>query len=321
MTSSAAAPPIRRIVVTGAAGRLGSALVGKLAANLSLPMLGIDRAADPGLGIAYVCTELSDVTTLTRTLQPDDLLVHAAAIHGLSAGFSSPSDDLFFDLNCKATWNLYSAAAKVGIRKTILTSTIGALGADPEPAQFKLYSGFETYPAGIGVYGLSKHIQEEIAATFAHYSAISTVALRPPAFVALQPVEVGLMLTKDYLTVDDILDGHVAAAIAIVEGRVLDSSAGVVEQIFLANTLPYQPSDASLVESDGNFFPVVERYWPNAGTWLADHGYRVRPETPFLLFNPTVLPMMASPERAKSLLDWSPRMTFDVWFGENADAL
>jgi len=320
MTSSAAVPPIRRIVVTGAAGRLGSALVHKLAQELSLPILGIDRAADPGLGIDYLRTELSDVSTLTSTLQADDLLVHVAAVHGLSAGFSSLDDDMYFDLNCKATWNLYSAAAKAGVRKTILTSTIGALGADPEPTPFKRYSGFESYPAGIGVYGLSKHIQEEIAFTFAHYSATSTVALRPPAFVALEPVEVGLMLTKDYLTVDDILDGHVAAAVAILDGRVL-GSAGVVEQIFLANTLPYQPPDAVLIEPDGNFFAVVEKYWPDAASWLADQGYRAQPQTPFLLFSPTRLPMIASPERASALLNWSPQVTFDVWFRDNAHAL
>jgi nucleoside-diphosphate-sugar epimerase len=317
MRLTSAAAPIQRIVLTGAAGRLGRALTGRLAAQLPLPIVGIDRAPDPGLGIDYLQAELSDTETVAGALRPGDLLVHVAAIHGLSAGYPDLSYELYFDLNCKGTWSLYTAAARAGVRKAILTSTIGSLGADPDPAPFKPYTGFESYPASMGIYALSKRVQEEIAATFAHYSAISTVVLRPPAFVALEPVETGLMLTKDYLTIDDILDAHVAAADATVAGRIIDSPDGVIEQIFVANLLPYQPSDSELIAPDGNFFPVVRKYWPGAADWLAAQGYVTQPETSFLLFSPTRLPMMASPERARSLLGWTPKTTFDAWFKAN----
>ena len=106
----------------------------------------------------------------------------------------------------------------------------------------------------------------------------------------------------DYLTIDDILDADVAAADAVLAGRVIDSPVGVVEQVFVANVLPYQPGDGELIASDGNLFPVVRKYWPGAADWLADHGYLTQPDTPFLLFRPTRLPMMASPDRARTLL-------------------
>jgi nucleoside-diphosphate-sugar epimerase len=311
------AGPINRIVVTGAAGRLGSALAQRLAGQVPIPLIATDRAPNPGLGIDYLQAELSDTRAVADALRPGDLLVHVAAIHGLSAAYSDMSDDLYFDLNCKGTWNLYAAAAKAGVRKAILTSTIGSLGADPDPSPFKPYSGFENFPASMGIYALSKRVQEEIAATFAHYSAMSTVVLRPPAFVALNPVETGLMLTKDYLTIDDILDAHVAAVDAVLTRRIIDSPDGVIEQIFVANVLPYQPGDSELIAADGNLFPVVKKYWPSAADWLAEHGYLTRTETPFLLFSPTRLPMMASPERARTLLGWTPKTTFDAWFAAN----
>jgi UDP-glucose 4-epimerase len=113
-----------RVLITGGGGNLGRVLAPALEEAEHEPILMDNR--DLKTPHETVRGDVRDGTELLETLQGTDVVVHAAALHGIHLDRYTTDD--FWDLNVAGTRNVYEAARECGIGKILLCSTMGIYG-------------------------------------------------------------------------------------------------------------------------------------------------------------------------------------------------
>ncbi|HEX8235428.1 MAG TPA: NAD(P)-dependent oxidoreductase [Abditibacteriaceae bacterium] len=172
----------RRVLVTGAAGRIGSYFAensqGKY--DLRLMIQGSEDAENiekiKPLG-EVVTASLDELERLKEICAGIDTVVHMA-------GDPSPSatwQDLL-DANIIGTYNIFVAAKAAGCRRVIHASSIHAVSGYPADVQVKT-----SEPVNPGdLYGVSKCFGEALGRYVAEKEGLSVITLRIGAF---QPIE------------------------------------------------------------------------------------------------------------------------------------
>ncbi|MFI6505714.1 NAD-dependent epimerase/dehydratase family protein [Nonomuraea typhae] len=168
-----------RVLVTGAAGRIGRAVLELLAARGD-EAVALERH-DPGdLPAARVVTgEAADPATVRAALDGVDAVIHLAAI---ATPERLPAEQVFGQ-NTLATFTVLEQAGLAGVRRACLASSMAADGLP--------FAGRELHPAYVPVdeavpvqaedpYALSKLVDEETARTMARRHGMGIVALRLP---------------------------------------------------------------------------------------------------------------------------------------------
>ena len=259
----------------------------------------VDPAASPD-GWRFVEADLTDAEGLATALESADLVVHAGSIHPWK-----PYDDAqYWDSNVKGAWNLYSAAAALGIGRVVLTSSICAGGCGPIPVED--WPVDEDYLGALtDIYSVTKNMQETIAKSFVG-RGVRTIAMRPPAFMPVEGIELGFRLLGGYAVVEDVVSAHVAA-VRVMSGRQgPGGELGGFEAFHCTNKLPYGARDADIV-GDGVNLALAQRHWPDAAEWLAENG-----------FEGSWLPASYDVTKAKRLLGWEAAHGFGQWFERSA---
>lgn len=299
-------PEIRNLVVTGAAGHLGSHLAPKLVAD-GFAVTGLDMV-EPAASACqrFVRVDLTDNAALEAALANAQLIIHCASIHP----WKQYSDAQYLDANIKGTWNLYKAAAALGIQRVVLTSSISAVGyANITPAHWPLPEAFQTVTTDL--YCLTKQTQEATARQFAHLGLVRTLALRPPAFMPKPPLETGFNLLGGFSVVDEVANAHLAAVRVLAERQPTPELLQPFEAFFTVNALPYTSADGALLEENGQVgLRLVRKYWPQAADWLQARGFTSRGLT-----------AVYDVSKAKRLLNWAPTFNFEQWFEQYAKEL
>lgn len=169
----------RRILVTGAGGRIGAVTTAHLAergalvtalTNVPAPDLPADRV---------VIGDTRSEDDVAKALEDAELVVHLAALGNPAAG----SAYQIYSVNTVSTFNVLAQAAARGIRRAVIASSINATGIpfNPHrvmPAYFPLD---ERLPADVGdAYSLSKQNDENIARFAWRAWGIDVVAFRFP---------------------------------------------------------------------------------------------------------------------------------------------
>src|SRR5438477_12257667 len=119
-----------KILVTGAAGFLGSHVTRQLVARggnvrvLLRPSSNNRAIAD--LALEYVTGDLRDPASLERALAGVQRVFHVAADYRL---WSKRSQDIY-DSNVAGTKNLLAAAKRAGVEQFIYTSTVATIAVD-----------------------------------------------------------------------------------------------------------------------------------------------------------------------------------------------
>ncbi|HVF10973.1 MAG TPA: NAD(P)-dependent oxidoreductase [Abditibacteriaceae bacterium] len=291
-----------RLLVTGAAGHLGSHLIpALLAAGFEVTGFDIAQPAKPP-ACRFVTGDLSNITSLKSALESAELIAHCAAIHP----WKTYSDDQYLDANIKGTWHLYHAAAELGISRVVLTSSIAAAGYSVPVEQWPINEE-QQFPLS-DLYSLTKHTQEDIARMFADAGKVRTIALRPPAFMPKSQLETGFNLTGAFALVDDIVAAHIAAArVQMGEHFGEQQTLRPFEAFFVTNKLPYSAEDAAACGFTGDVQPLVKKYWPQAYEWLLARGYQG-----------VHLPTVYDISKARRMLGWQPVHNFEQWFAAQA---
>ncbi len=148
-----------RVLVTGAAGFIGSHMVDRLLAeghtvagfdNMSTgQMRFLERAAgNPRFNLLR--GDLLDRENLARAMEGAELVVHFAANADVRFGTEHPRKDL--DQNTIATWNVLEAMRETGCKRIVFSST-GSVYGEPE-----IFPTPETcpFPIQTSLYGASK---------------------------------------------------------------------------------------------------------------------------------------------------------------------
>ena len=214
-------------LVTGGTGFIGAHLVRALLARgdrvrcLARPGSRLDNLE--GLPVEVVVGDLCDAASLGAAVAGCEVLYHCAADYRLYA--RDPRE--LYAVNVEGTRCLLRAAADAGVETVVYTSSVGALGLEPDgqPAT-------ETTPVAlermIGHYKRSKFLGERVAEEFAR-EGLRVVIVNPSTPVGeldVKPTPTGRMIVDflrgripayvdtglNLIDVRDVAHGHLAAA-------------------------------------------------------------------------------------------------------------
>src|SRR3954447_11118709 len=181
-----------RVLITGGGGNLGRVLAPALKEAGHEPVLMDYRALETPYEL--VRADLTNKTEVLRALRDVDVVVHAAALHGIH--LEKYSTDDFWDLNVAGTRNVYEAALESEIGKVLLCSTMGVYGEGSREAVDPPVMTEDLPLQPKDYYGLSKSLCEEMAAYSHRRHSIRTIAYRLGMFVPESFVGYGFRLLK-----------------------------------------------------------------------------------------------------------------------------
>lgn len=165
-----------RVTVTGAAGTLGRVVVARLLER-GYEVLGVDTRPVDIAGARTLPVDLRDLGQVYGALAGAGAVVHAGAIP--AAGMRTP--EMIYANNVEGTFNVFEAAATLGIRRVVYASSVAALGfpfqyRQSEPLYVPIDEAHPLLPQD--PYALSKAAGEETAAAYARRGAGSAASLR-----------------------------------------------------------------------------------------------------------------------------------------------
>ena len=154
-----------KVLLTGGAGDLGQTLVPGLLHKGDTPvLLDIRAPRDVEPGAVFIEGSVLDRPGLTECFRGCDCIVHIAGWHGIHESRGEKDAYDFFDLNVRGTFEVFEAAASLGIRNIVYISTTSVRSPDT-------------------LYGRSKILAERIAGDYAQHRAMNVITLRPRGFI------------------------------------------------------------------------------------------------------------------------------------------
>ena len=154
-----------KVLLTGGSGNLGQTLVPRLLDQGDMPVI-LDVRAPRHLkqGALFIDGSILDRAKLTEAFSGCDCIVHIAAWHGIHEDRGEKNAYDFFDLNVRGTFEVFEAAASLGIDKIVFISTTSVYRPDT-------------------LYGRSKILAELIAEDYRKHRQMNVVTLRPRGFI------------------------------------------------------------------------------------------------------------------------------------------
>jgi uronate dehydrogenase len=160
---------MKRLVLTGAAGRLGSYLREPLS-KLADELVSTD-IADPGTLLPnerFVQADLADFDAILGLLEGADMAVHFGAIVD-----EAPFERLLGP-NFIGAYNVWEAASRQGLRRVVYASSIHAVGMHPKQD----FIGIDAPHRPDGFYGLAKCFAEDLGRMYWDKRGLECVCLR-----------------------------------------------------------------------------------------------------------------------------------------------
>ena len=161
---------MKKLVLTGAAGRLGSYLREPLTRMcdelVSTDIVAeIDKLYD---GESYVQADLTDLAAMEAILKDATMVVHFGAI-----GDEAPWDDIL-QSNIIGAYNVWEAAYRQGVKRVVYASSVHAVGMHLKTDTIGLDAPHkpDTY------YGLAKCFAEDLASLYWDKRGIESVCMR-----------------------------------------------------------------------------------------------------------------------------------------------
>jgi nucleoside-diphosphate-sugar epimerase len=169
----------RRVLVTGAAGRIGLVTVEHLN-DLGAKVTALSNVEHPELKADRVLIgDTRSESDVARALEGAEYVVHLAALAHPSAG--SPYD--VYSINVVSTFNVLAQAGALGIDRAVIASSINATGVPFNPHEIRqpYFPWDEKAPSDVGDwYSLSKQNDENTARMAWRRWGIDVVAFRYP---------------------------------------------------------------------------------------------------------------------------------------------
>lgn len=162
-------PPFETLLITGAAGRLGSELrrgLAPLARRLRLADVADIKDVQPNEE-AVIC-DLADEAAILQLTQGVDAIVHFGGVP-LERGW----DDIL-NANIRGSYHIYEGARKHGVKRVVYASSVHAIGYHALEDQIDANAPHRPD----GLYGLSKCFVEDLGRLYWDKFGIETAALR-----------------------------------------------------------------------------------------------------------------------------------------------
>lgn len=165
----------RRVLLTGAAGRIGRTfreLEGQRY-DLRLADINLSAMGDPA-GHEVMPLDIVDREACYRACEGIDTVVHLAGDPSGQAGFY----ESLLDKNIKGVYNIFEAAAAQDCRRVIFASTVQTI----DGYDFDSCPTPDMRPRPRNMYAVSKVFGEAVGHAFAHSHGLSSIAIRIGGF-------------------------------------------------------------------------------------------------------------------------------------------
>lgn len=164
------------ILLTGAAGSIGRALVERLP-GAGWTVRGFDRVAVPGGGVAGVVGDITSAADLDAALAGVDAIVHLAG---------QPTEapwPVIRDANVEGAVQVFEAARRAGVRRIVYASSNHAVGFEPSAGELPA----DLPPRPDTLYGVSKVFGEALGRYYADRYGLQVACLRIGTFADQPP--------------------------------------------------------------------------------------------------------------------------------------
>ena len=174
----------KRVLITGGAGLIGSILIERLSEKYDFTSFDLKEAA----GTPSVVGDLSDLATVEKAFEGQDMVVHLAADRSAQAEWDSALKNNFI-----STYNVFEAAKRTGVERVVFASSQHATGGFylDEPWKHIVDGDFDRLEHGKyelidetcqirpdGYYGASKAFGEAIGSYYLDYHGLNSLHLR-----------------------------------------------------------------------------------------------------------------------------------------------
>ncbi len=171
---------MRKVLVTGAAGRIGSVFRVYAADRYDLRLAdrrleGLDA---PPVG-EVISLEIADLDACRAACAGVDSVLHLAADPGTGSGFY----ESYLDNNVKGVYNIFEAAREAGCRRVVYASSVQAIEGYPLDEQARTDGAVRP----LNMYGACKAFGEATAHCYAFGHGLSSIAVRIGSFEYNQP--------------------------------------------------------------------------------------------------------------------------------------
>lgn len=174
--------PIRNVLVTGGTGFIGSSLaIALLNHGCSVRILRRPDSSLRAIGdteVEHAVGDVRDLSSVRRAVQGCDTVFHTAAI----ISHWRKERQLMYDTNILGTRNVATASLEAGVRTFVHTSSVAAVGYDPDGSVANENTKFNWQPFDIG-YRISKFESEQ--------EILSAVKLGLPAVIVNPSTVIG----------------------------------------------------------------------------------------------------------------------------------
>jgi len=259
---------MKKIVLTGAAGRLGSYLREPLS-KICDSLVSSDIAEDIGTlypGESFVRADLADFDAIHALLEGADMVVHFGAIVD-----EAPFEELLGP-NFIGAYNIWESASRHGVRRVVYASSIHAVGMYPKTE----FIGTDVPHRPDTFYGLAKCFAEDLGRMYWEKRGLESVHLRILSCAQVNNARaLGSWLSYDDLiqlvqrAIDTPVTGFTViygvsnndrapvdnSAAAFLGYRPKDNAEQFAEQV-LAETTPQDPADPGHMCHGGPFAAV-----------------------------------------------------------------
>ena len=287
-----------RILVTGAAGHLGEALMRTLRESDHDPV-GLDVLDSP---LTDVVGSIEDRDVVRRWMRGVDAVLHTATLH--KPHVATHARQAFIDVNLTGTLNLLEEAASGHVGAFVFTSTTSAFGRalSPPPGEPAAWLTEDVVPVPKNIYGVTKVAAENLCELMHRDTGMPCLVLRTSRFF---PEEDDVKAVRDaredannkaneflYRRVDieDVVDAHL---LAIDKAREI----GFARYIISATT-PFVREDLAELRVDAP--SVLRRCAPSYAAEYEKRGWTMFEGIDRVYDN----------ARARMELGWKPRYDF-----------
>lgn len=168
-----------RVLVTGAAGLLGSYVVNEISGSADIVGLDILPAPEAAKFESFHDGSIEDIDVVRRAVQGCDAVVHVAARPNIWSG----QPDEIIKTNVTGTWNVLQAAEQAGVKRVIVTSSDSVVGftvlegAMVPPIYLPIDNEHPLHPTD--AYAVSKLLCENMARAYLDRGKMQVVVIRP----------------------------------------------------------------------------------------------------------------------------------------------